>query len=229
MSSWFRDLRFAVRMLRKTPEVTLVAIVAMGLALGATSTVFSAVDALVLRPFGFPADDRLVALYEIDPEAPEIWRQAAEANFADWREGTGETFETLVAGRNISRTLTSLEVPETPLMRQVTAGYLELLGGRPLLGRTFRPEDDAPGAPKVVLLHHQLWQQHFGADPDIVGKTTSIDGEQRKSSASCHRVLTTPPSAPPCPPWPGFPSPYPPPTWSGAAAIFSCSAAWRRA
>ena len=177
MSSWFRDLRFALRMLRKNPEVTAVAVVAMGLALGATSTVFSAIDALVLNPFGFPDDDRLMALYEIDPAAPEIWRTASDGNFVDWREGSSQTFDSLVAGRNISRTLTDLEVPETPLMREVTAGYFELLGTRPLLGRTFLPEDDMPGAPKVVILHHQLWQQEFSADPNIVGKTTGLDGE----------------------------------------------------
>ena len=175
MRTWLQEIRFGFRLMRKNPEVTLVAVLAMGLAIGATTTVFSVVDGFLLRPLAFEDSERLVAVYEVNPAAPEVWRTASPGNYVDWRD-LSESFSMVAAGSNRSFTLSSLEIPETPLMRQVSHNYFDVLGVDPLLGRDFLPEEDRPGAAPVIILHHQLWQQHFGADPEILGKTTEIDG-----------------------------------------------------
>ncbi|MCH9647288.1 MAG: ABC transporter permease [Deltaproteobacteria bacterium] len=175
MGSWYQDLRFGARLMRKSPEITLVAVIALALAIGAASTIFSVVNGMLLQPLPFPDPDRLVAIWQVNSETPEVWRTAAADNFADWRSKSS-SFEHMAAIRNRSFTFTSFETPETPLVREASYGYFEILGVSPLVGRTFRPEEDRVGGPPVLLLSYQLWQSRFGGDRDVVGKTTQLDG-----------------------------------------------------
>lgn len=176
MSTWLRDIRYSLRMLRKAPEVTLVVVVAMALAIGATSTVFSVINGTLIRPLPFAEADRLAGIWQIDTSQPQIWRRAALADFADIRRSS-TSFETLGAAVNRSFTLTGFEQPETPLMRQASDGYFETLGVEPFLGRLFSVEECRPGGDPVVLLSHGLWQRRFGADPQVLGQVTELDGE----------------------------------------------------
>ncbi|HEX9636466.1 MAG TPA: ABC transporter permease [Acidobacteriota bacterium] len=175
MQGWWVDLKFSWRMLRQRPAISLVAVTAIAVAIGSTSTMFSVVNALLLEPLPFKDSGRLVGIWEVDPAAPDNWRFASQGSFSDWRR-LSRSFERLVAGRNRSFTLTSFEDGDTPLMREISHGYFETLGVQPLLGRTFRADEDRAGGPAVMLLSYELWQRRFGADPDIVGRSTELDG-----------------------------------------------------
>jgi len=175
MHGWFLDLRVSLRSLRQAPQLSLVATAAIALSLGAASTMFSVLDAVLLRPLPFPEPQRLVAIWERDPAVPDTWLSATELALDTWRREAG-SFEVLVAARNRSFTLTSFEDGDTPLMREVSHGYFELLGIAPLIGRTFTHDEDRPGGPHVLILSYELWQTRFGGAPDVLGKTTGIDG-----------------------------------------------------
>ncbi len=175
MHGWTVDIRSAVRALRKNPEIYGVAIFAMALAIGATSTVFSVVDGVVLHPLPYDDADRLVAVWQIDPAHPDTWVQTSAGNFADWRN-LNSSLETTAAAVNASVTFTDFEDPETPLVRRVSHDYFDVLGIQPALGRGFAADEDRAGGPAVTVLSHELWQRRFAGDPDVLGRTIGLDG-----------------------------------------------------
>lgn len=202
MHSWLHDLRFGVRMLRKDFRKSALAILAMAVAIGACTAVFSIVDGLLLKPLSFRDPERLVIISDQDRASNNIGYQSSSADFIDWRR-MSKSFETMVAGKNASFTLTGLDEPETPLVRCITAGYFEMLGVQPYLGRTFAPEEDRPGGPAVAILSYELWQRQFGGDQAIVGKSVELDGK-------AHQIVAVMP--------PGFDNPLfrlnvPPQVW----------------
>jgi putative ABC transport system permease protein len=175
MDGWLSDFRFGLRLLRRNPEVTVIAVVAMAAAIGIAGTVFSVVDAVLIQPLPFNDPDRLVAVWQIDPVNPAVWQPTAAANYSDWRNMT-QSFANIGAAVNTSKTLTSFEEPETPLMQLASSGYFDALGVRPLIGRTFAADEDHQGAKAVAVLSYDLWQRRFAADPNIAGRTTELDG-----------------------------------------------------
>ncbi|MFL6213821.1 MAG: ABC transporter permease [Blastocatellia bacterium] len=174
MTGWLSDLRFGLRLLGRNLEVTLVAVLAMALAIGVAGTVFSVVNAILIQPLPFHQPERLVAIWQVDPANAAQWRPSASGNYADWRRLSG-SFEEIGAALNISKTLTSFDETETPLMQMVSAGYFAALGVQPMMGRAFTPEEDRPGARAVVLLSYDLWQRAFGGARDVIGRTTELD------------------------------------------------------
>jgi predicted permease len=176
MAGWLSDLRFGLRLLRRNTEVTLVAVLAMALAIGVAGTVFSVVNAILIQPLPFRYPERLVAIWQVDPANAAQWRPDAPGNYADWRR-MSQSFEEIGAAVSISKTLTSFDETETPLMQMVSSGYFDTLGVQPILGRTFLPEEDRPGARAVMLLSYDLWQRAFGGERNIVGRTTELDGQ----------------------------------------------------
>lgn len=175
MSGLLSDIRFGVRLLRKNPSVTAIAVAAMAIAIGVSGTVFSVVNAVLIQPLPFAQPERLVAVWQIDPSNPSLWRPVAAGNYSDWLKGS-QSFELAGAVVNISKTLTSFDEPDTPLMQNASAGYFETLGVQPLMGRTFLAEEDRPGARAVMVMSYELWARRFGSDPNIVGRTTELDG-----------------------------------------------------
>ncbi|MFY9609601.1 MAG: ABC transporter permease, partial [Blastocatellia bacterium] len=175
MSSWVSDIRFGLRLLRRTPDVTAVAILAMAIAIGVAGTVFSVTNAILIQPLPFSDPERLVAIWQVDPGNAATWRPAAPGNYADWQR-LSQSFEKSGAAVNISKTLTSFDEPDTPLMQTVSSGYFDALGDQPMLGRTFFPEEDRPGARAVMVMSYELWQRRFDGDRSIVGRTTELDG-----------------------------------------------------
>jgi putative ABC transport system permease protein len=174
MSDWLAALRLGARSLRRAPGSSAVAIVALAVGIAACATVFSVVNGVLLRPLPFRDLDRLVAIWKADPAQPDAWRFPAVANFLDW-QAEARTFELVAAGRNRSYTLTSFEAGGTPLMQEVSCDYFRLLGVQPARGRTFTAEECRAGGPSALILSDELWQRLFGADPDVVGKTTELD------------------------------------------------------
>ena len=174
MNTLLHDLRYAARSLRKSPGFTLIAVLTLALGIGATTTIFSVVDATVLRPLPFPEPDRLVRLWETTPQGEDF--SASDPNYLDFRE-QNRAFEEMAAFRQADLSLTGEGEPERLEGMAVTHTLFPLLGASPALGRGFAPEEDRPGgATRVVLLSHELWQRRFGGDRNVIGRTLTLDG-----------------------------------------------------
>src|SRR5512134_1771851 len=152
MDELWRDVRFAVRMLRRSPGFTLVAVATLALGIGANTAIFSVVNALLLRPLPYPV-----------------------ANLKDLRD-QNTVFESLVGSNGQDFTLAAVSgtggigEPERVSGRQVTSGVFTTLGKQPIVGRAFGPDEEKPGAAGVVLLGEGFWERRFGRDPGVVGR-----------------------------------------------------------
>ena len=163
-------------MLRKRPGFTLVAVVALALGIGANTAIFSVVNTVILRPFAYKDPDALVLLWQRHAKLADLERMwVAYPDFLDWRE-QNEVFENLAAFRTSSLNLTGGDLPEEVRMAMVSSDLFPVLGVEPLLGRTFFPEEDRPGAAPAVVLSHGLWQRRYGSDPEILGRQIPLDG-----------------------------------------------------
>ncbi len=171
--AWFdallRDVRFAVRTLRKTPAFTVVAVSALALGIGATTTILSVVRSVLVEPLAYADADRLVVILH-DGRNP-----ASVRNFVDWRAQT-RSFSGMGAAEYWSPDLTGGDNPtQVPALR-ITSSMLPMLGVAPLLGRTFTRAEEEPGNEHVVVLGYGLWQRMFAARRDVLGTTMSLDG-----------------------------------------------------
>jgi putative ABC transport system permease protein len=178
MGTLVREARHALRLLLRQPGFTAVAVATMALGLGATTAIFTLVDAVLLRRLPFPEPDRLVQVWEtfrpgrLAPDAPEVTGTASPANLRDWRAESG-SFEGLAAFLPSSVSLREADRPVRTPAASVSAEFFALLGAAPLYGRTLGPEDaDA----RVLVLGEALWRRSFGADPRVVGATVPVDG-----------------------------------------------------
>jgi putative ABC transport system permease protein len=172
----WQDLRYGARMLWKNPGFTAVAVIALALGIGANSAIFSVVNTVLLRPLPYKDPDRLVLVWE-DRTARGYPRDTpAPANYVDWRD-QNKVFEGMAAIATHSLNLTGSGEPERIEGKRVSASFFPLLGVEPLFGRTFLPEEDQPGANRVVVLSHGLWQRRFGSDRGILGKQLTLNGE----------------------------------------------------
>ena len=170
----YYDLRYALRMLRKNPGFTLIAVMTLALGIAANTTIFSTVDALLLHPFSFPNQSRLLVLWEQNLAVGTMRGSVAPGNFTNWRE-QNQTCEQLVAIDQLSFDLTDGAQPERFPGYGVTRGFFDVLGVKAASGRTFLPEESEAGHEQVVVLKHSFWQQHLGGDPQIVGKTITLN------------------------------------------------------
>src|SRR5438034_8157375 len=170
-----QDLRYGLRTLLKNPGFTIVAVSALALGIGANSAIFSVVNAVLLRPLSFKNPEQLVMVWENATHAGFPKKTLSPPNFLDWqRQNTVFTGMAAMAERSFN--LTGVGEPERLDGRRVSANLFELLGVPALLGRTFVPNDDRPGA-HVVLLSHSLWQRRFGSDPNVIGRVITLNGE----------------------------------------------------
>jgi putative ABC transport system permease protein len=170
------DLRYALRQVRRWPGYSSAAILTLALGIGATSAIFTVADAVVLRPLPYPEPERLYALYEVNSRSAIGRTRAAALNFLDWRRQSG-AFSAMGAHVGTGFTLTGRGDPEFVLGQLVTPELLDVLKVPPAVGRTFMPHEAEAGTHRVVILTHRLWQRHFGADPGLVGRTTTINGQ----------------------------------------------------
>jgi putative ABC transport system permease protein len=176
----WQDLRYGARMLRKTPGFTAVAVLTLALGIGACTAIFSLINAALLRALPFPDSDRLVVLWADNPARSlgSLSSPPANADVAAWRRHN-ESFAHLTAISPRTADLADVGDPERVGAAGVTAGFFETLGVTPLVGRTLAPDEEAPGAPPVVLISHGLWQRRFGGDAALVGKSISVNGDKR--------------------------------------------------
>ncbi len=172
-----QDIRFGLRMMRKNLGVTLVAILATAIGISANTTIFSTVHSLILQPFNFANQERLIVVWEHNPHADILRGSVAPGNFLDWRQQS-RTCEQLVAIEQHYFDFTDGETPERFAGSQVTAGFFDVLGVKAAYGRTFLPEESEPGHEPVALLKYEFWQHRFAGDPDIVGQRLAINGQR---------------------------------------------------
>jgi putative ABC transport system permease protein len=168
------DVKFAVRQLRRSPGFTVVAAITLALGIGANSAMFALTDATLLRPFPLPEPDRLVMVWE---SFQTFERNAvASLNFRDWNE-RNQTFQAMAGAVGFPRRMAAPDgtIEEVPGM-QVTSQFFDVLGVKPIAGRTFRPTDVAM-PPNVVVLSEALWRTRFGGDRTLIGRTVRIDGQ----------------------------------------------------
>jgi predicted permease len=171
----WQDLRYAMRMLRKNPGFTSIAVLTLAFGIGANTAIFSVVNAVLLRPLPFTEPDRLATFWASSSEEKLRKMQWPDRLFAFLREHN-QSFERL-AGYNGGNgfNLTWKGEPGRLNGTVVTYGFFELLGTEPLYGRAFVPQEDRPGANNVAILSYRLWQRQFGGDPEIVGKSLNLN------------------------------------------------------
>jgi putative ABC transport system permease protein len=178
MESLLSDVRYAARNLFRRPGFTIIAVITLALGIGANTAIFSAINALLLKPLPFPELDRVVAVWDKLPSRGVQRNEVTVANYLDWQSQT-QSFEQLALYRWWSANLTGIDPPERIQGFLVTANFLDTTGMKPIMGRNFLPEENQPGKGAVAVITHSLWQRRFGGDPNILNKTITINSITR--------------------------------------------------
>jgi predicted permease len=177
VESWFRDVRYGVRTLVKSPGFALAAIVILGLGIGANAAIFTVVNAVVLRPLPFPDEDRIMRLWHTPP--PTLFTDPvfslSPANFIDWEEQS-QSFELMAIYAGGRRTVTGQGEPDGVTTVRTSASLFPILGLTPTLGRTFVRDEDREDGPRTAILSDTFWKTRFGSDRGAIGRSILIDG-----------------------------------------------------
>jgi putative ABC transport system permease protein len=180
MQNFWQDLRYGARMLLKKPAFTLVAIITLALGIGANTTIFSVINAVLLRPLPYEKPDRVVMLWESDPRRNIDQEPVSPPNLAEWRQQS-RSFEKIGYWTgNGEFNLVNSEGVEKARCAYVSSDLLAALRARPHLGRMFQPEEDQEKGNRAALLSYDYWQWRFAADPNVVGRTITVDTYGRR-------------------------------------------------
>ncbi len=174
MQTLWQDLRYGARMLLKQPGFTLIAIITLALGIGANTAIFSVVNAVILQPLPYAEPERIVRMYGKFSQG----NQAATSppDFLDYR-AQNRTFEEFAAVRADSFNLTGGTEPERIVGANVTTNFFQAIGVKPVLGRSFAPEEEQEGRARVAIISEGLWQRRFNLDAGVIGKTLLLDGQ----------------------------------------------------
>lgn len=176
LETLLQDLRYALRTFRKHPGFALTVVLTLALGIGANTTIFSVLNAVLMEPLPYQDPERLVRLWESNPGQGRVESAASVPNFQDWqRQQT--VFEQLAASEVTTFNLTGSGEPQRIPAARITASLVPMLGVSPLLGRSFVPDEEKTGQNRVALLSHVLWQRQFGGDQSIVNKTIQLNGQ----------------------------------------------------
>src|SRR5260370_198612 len=173
MTTLSQDLRYAIRMLVKSQGFAAIALLTLSLGIGANTTLFSVVNGVLLNPLPYPHSEQLVAVYDKTPgfdQGPVVF-----LNFLDWQHDT-KTFSSMAIYRNQDYNVTGATEAERLSGYMISAEFFSTLGVQPVLGRTFRADDDQVGRAPVVILGGGLWKRKFGSSPDVIGKSLTLNG-----------------------------------------------------
>ncbi|MFZ0523225.1 MAG: ABC transporter permease [Candidatus Acidiferrales bacterium] len=174
LEQFWQDVRYALRMLRKSPGFTAIAVLTLALGIGANTAIFSVVYAVLLRPLPYPNPDQLVLVFQANPQDQVPFDGMSYVNFEKLREHNS-VFSELASNTRHELTLTGVGDPSVLSTVDVTPEIFSVLAVQPLLGRTFFPQDGKRGAPPVVILSENLWRSRFRADPQLLGRSISLD------------------------------------------------------
>jgi putative ABC transport system permease protein len=170
----FQDLRFGARMLLKRPGFTLIAVITLALSVGANTVVFSGVYAMLFQPLPYPNSERLAVVTQVGRQESEFG--VSYPDFSAWKERNA-AFERMAAARGINVNLAVGDEVERVTGNRVSTEFFPLFGGRAQLGRVFLAEEFRPGADKVVILSHKLWQESFGGEAGALGRTLKLNDQ----------------------------------------------------
>ncbi len=179
MRTFLQDLRFALRMFKKRPGFTAIALLTLALGIGANSAIFSVVNALLLRPLPYPGAEQLVMVWGKLPTHGLDKLGISGAEFVDYRD-RNRVFSGVATYASNGRNLTGVSEPQRINVTFVTAEFFSVLATKPLQGRTFVAEEDQPASDAVVVLSYTLWQKQFGGDGNIVGQNIVLDGKSQQ-------------------------------------------------
>jgi putative ABC transport system permease protein len=174
MSTLLQDIRYALRLMLKTPGFTAVAVMTLALGIGANTAIFSVINGMLLRPLVYEEGDKLMFLSEWSEQVPNM--SFSVENFKDLRD-QNTVFEAIMAYRGQNYVMTGVDRAERVAGREVTVGFFDTLRLWPIVGRPFTPEEDKVGAAPVALLGEGFWTRRFARDPNIVGQTLTLNGE----------------------------------------------------
>jgi putative ABC transport system permease protein len=179
METFWQDLRFSLRTLLRNLGFTFVAVTTLVLGIAATSAVATVVSAVLLHDLPFPEPDRLLQLKSYkDEKGTRETLPSSYLDYQDWKKKVGSFVDVGVHSGSIALNLLTAGEPERVNSEVVDSAYFRLLGVQPVVGRAISPEDDAkPGAPRIAVLSHALWQRRFGGDPRVLGGSLVLDGE----------------------------------------------------
>jgi putative ABC transport system permease protein len=175
MESVVRDLKFAFRGLLKRPGFVAVAVITLALGIGGSTSIFTVVDAALLRGLPYKQPDRLYHLWEKTPQQEFSKREFSYPDYQDYQQT--DVFEGLAAYTGGRVLLSGTGDPEFVGGPRVSANFFSVLRVDPVIGRTFQPGEDKPGGPKVTVLNYGLWQRRFGGDPNVIGRALTINGD----------------------------------------------------
>src|SRR5207248_1979708 len=180
LESLLQDLRFGLRMLRKNPGFTAVAVITLGLGIGANTTVFTVVNGVLLRPMPFPEADRLFLVSLTPRGGPFEWQPGiSDSDYLAFRD-QDQVFENVASfTKGTTANLTGAGDPVQIPVAYVTTQFFLTLRTKPEIGRGFLAGEDQPGRDSVVLLSHEIWKERFGSDSGILGKRIRLDGVDR--------------------------------------------------
>src|SRR5215813_397078 len=171
-----QDLRYGLRTLRRSPGFTAVAVLTLALGIGANTAIFSLFEGIVLAPLPYREAERLVTVWYSISVNPRIYPSAPD--FQDWRRNA-RSFEQMVAIGWRARDLTNPGTPEHLGGREISSGFFSMLGVNLRLGREFSSQEDQPGGDPVVIISNRLWQDRFGASPEALGRSVTLNGIDR--------------------------------------------------
>jgi hypothetical protein len=180
MNHFWSDIRFGVRQLRKAPVTSMAAVLSLALGIGGTTTMFSAVDAVLIRPLAYPDPERLVLVSATAPTAfgGTATRRGGDLSPGDYLDYRGNaSFEGLASITAAPVRLTGDGPPEQAAGAQVSGNFFSVLGATAITGRMFGPADDAPGQPAQAVISDALWQRRYGRSSDVVGRTVTVSDQ----------------------------------------------------
>lgn len=172
MEELFNNIRFGLRMIRKSPGFATVAILTLALGIGANTAIFSFVDGVLLKPLPYPRPEEIVQVWEKPPGYDR--NGVSTMNFLDWKN-QNTVFSAIAAETGGAVTLSGGQEPVQLRGSRVSAPYFQIFGVAPVLGRSFGPDEDQPGKDQVVILSHRIWESRFGSDPALVGRRITLD------------------------------------------------------
>ncbi|MFZ0591352.1 MAG: ABC transporter permease [Bryobacteraceae bacterium] len=168
-----QDLRYAWRMMLHSPGFAAIAVLTLALGIGANTAVFSVVNGVLLNPLPFPHPNQLLTFYQNRPNFPQ--GSLSYLNFLDWKSGN-HTFASMAAYRQASFVLMGAGTPESVSAEKVTADFFNIVGTKPVIGRTFSSGEDRPGSRPVALIGAGLWSRKFGSAKDILNRPITLEG-----------------------------------------------------
>ncbi len=175
MEAIWQDAKFGLRVLKQSPAFTVVAVLTLALGVGANTAIFSVMDAVLLRPFSYPDPARLLAINALNLQS----QTPLNVSFTKFEQikAQSKSLEAIAAFYTLNMSLATKGEVEPVSAARVSSDFFPILGAAPNQGRSFLPQEDQPGGADVIVISDGFWHSHFGADPELVGKSITLDGK----------------------------------------------------